>query len=1594
MLALLDRIKPVHERQPEYLLGLRGWKQHVTRALRNLGRTEDYVKFQREIAESGAGDLAAQVRYTNDLAIVGEFDAAYAWFDRQFAMDVERINSEYDRLFTAYYDLLNREGRYAELVPLTVRWLTRRPDSSDACQRHLGALIYADRTADADAQCLAWLTAGRDADKLDDATRQRLFAAAQYATGYVYGSHYHVMDPKWLKPLDETARFFVRHEHNFDVAQSIIGNHLFSDSHEADGLRNWLFGILLEEAATLEQSRLSSLVQWCLNGPTPEATDAGWKTIADALLARWEEIDKFDVRSPLGNTLLSIYGSRFADQQMPFMRTRIKRAPDERIAGLQLRLFNLLLQQSWQDELEAEAFTLLPLISSDKNTDVRFGALVEALHRLVDRVLVARQDAAKSALQDKEHPEELTRHELAQKYREFLVTAREGVAARLATETKRLRAIGAPDGPDKEKSGPHVNNSLADWLQLERMTLDVQLARNFEQVRAECWAWLGEAPPVVGKAGEDEDRINEGAGADGSATEFPLFDAALRQRAFAIVSNLAVRKSTKPESRKRLIDYVQIGVDRNGEGSSAWKAIKYQMLVALDEPQQLERDLREWIRTDEYATPWRRSLAKLVAEQGEIDEAIGLYETIERDSQLSPSDYAVLSDWYLVVDRRDRYKRSKIEAFKVWQEYQISGWINQQLNPWQRTDQTLPSELDENVLFAFQALFEKSNNPGGYLSQLRQFYTACRDFRLLNMLADSVVGRTPQQVYSFLNSLRTTVLEEVRDESTADEILGQVNKLRDTLEQPGRDVTVIDLRALDLLEAMIERRASEVLNQPGPHVDAAVAALQRAFERDWAAGEPRQMAELLKNLGRITQQKLADEQLREFKALYATADPGTDDRLWIGWYYGDSQYSSYGLRDPGLALVESAMREYEATHPDGWPTHANVVFSGYVTMLTGIGRHTTAERYINRHLENPLNESQIYWLTQRMDDVYIIALSHNGQVSLGSGETLYKTLLKRLLKATDTDNPNHRYQTLQKILSTFTAAKNRSIDYKDDLRKYAFEQLPPILERQTSNYRSIVDRTAHRVKDLIDTRTALEFLITRFENYPKRLRNSWEHPWQQFGWRMSDWRRLVGDSLGDLEPRLLKIVLAELRRDLRTRNQRSRYMYHDDYGYFWHEKRADFARVAEEVYAEVKHSRRYVEYIAQYIYHGLASNSRAHKVHSDRAIEMMLIAHGQHLLEESGQATLCQWLHRHDRYAESIPILEPMVERRPDTMDYRCRLITAYHHTQRFEQRDDLLVATNEHFRQGGRWMEHNVAQLANCTRLIGLYEQAIDLYGEVIPLHQRTAPNRGIGNDTLSSYYRHLADAHSHLGHTKEAVDAASGSVISWGPRYERRAAAIAKLREVLSSAKDLDAYVAFLDEQLEETGQTSPLLRKTIGAVYVEKGEHQKSIPQLRLSLELQPGDMQTHKELLKAYDALEDAQGAIDTVLAQLDLDRHNLALYTDLANRMSSDMQLAERAATTIVESAPSESEHHAALAVHRESQQRWSAAIEHWKHAARLRALEPTNLLKLAEAQIKGKQPAAARKTLDNVTDRPWPSRFDNDIRRGVERLQKLLQQSP
>ncbi|HID78889.1 MAG TPA: hypothetical protein EYP56_23195, partial [Planctomycetaceae bacterium] len=146
------------------------------------------------------------------------------------------------------------------------------------------------------------------------------------------------------------------------------------------------------------------------------------------------------------------------------------------------------------------------------------------------------------------------------------------------------------------------------------------------------------------------------------------------------------------------------------------------------------------------------------------------------------------------------------------------------------------------------------------MRRLRDFYRATRDFRLLAGLPDAVIGHTAGRVYPFLQGT-SSVLEEIGDEATTDALVERISEVR------RRAKSAVDRRALDLLEMLVERRAAEVLNQPGPHAWKALAAMRRAFQQECSEGEPRLMADLLSSLGRIVDQELAAEQLRQLETL-------------------------------------------------------------------------------------------------------------------------------------------------------------------------------------------------------------------------------------------------------------------------------------------------------------------------------------------------------------------------------------------------------------------------------------------------------------------------------------------------------------------------------------------------------------------------------------------------------------------------------------------------------------------------------------------------------------------------------------------------------
>ena len=149
--------------------------KHRAQRLRNLGRREEYLALERELATNGEWDLSAQTQYANTLANAGEFTTAYEWARSR---DRNRRRTRCLRIRSAVLNVLLAAQLAGPVFrachPDPPAGSKKTPASYDGCQRYLGALIYADRTAEADAKCLEWLTASRVEGELSQAMRQQL----------------------------------------------------------------------------------------------------------------------------------------------------------------------------------------------------------------------------------------------------------------------------------------------------------------------------------------------------------------------------------------------------------------------------------------------------------------------------------------------------------------------------------------------------------------------------------------------------------------------------------------------------------------------------------------------------------------------------------------------------------------------------------------------------------------------------------------------------------------------------------------------------------------------------------------------------------------------------------------------------------------------------------------------------------------------------------------------------------------------------------------------------------------------------------------------------------------------------------------------------------------------------------------------------------------------------------------------------------------------------------------------------------------------------------------------------------------------------
>ena len=1533
-LALSDSMEKIYRRQPAQLEAVKTWRSRRVGLMQQAEQFDKALLLSKELAVDYPRDVSLQYQYAQYLASAGEYEAAYAWINRVLVPEAKWEPGQEEYLRGLFAALLQQQSRYRELADYLADSIKRNAEFEHTYGQYLSALVRSNQAEKAESLVALWLREAQVQGELPRPVAARLNAAVAFALGQGHNLYTNRVEERWHTPLVQTALFFARHDEQFHTANTILQHWRFQNTDAGMNARKTLAGILVKEFDKLSAQQLNTFVEWAWSEPSLERGD--WKKLAVGIRKRWDAEKKPAIKNQLAQPLVRILGRFSPEETVAFLRVQWQQGPEQYRIAYANQLFNALLTQHWSAEYEDEAFALLDKLAVAEEPAAGLFSRVAALHRLTDAMLEAR---FQTRMKTVEHPEKLTRIDLQKKQDEFRKLSREGFADRLRKETGKHAKI------------------FAVWLVVERLWIDTLLERNFKETADACWEYLGTVPPKAEPGNE-------------VTTIETALDDLLRDRYLVTLAHLAARKGADAALVERLLKYLDHQItDQPDDGH--WRVETYRLLIALDRPSDLEKALRQWVTGVDAQNQWRLALGYLLAEQGKVAEAIKLFEIVETADELSPSAYRSLADWYLVENRREQHEKARTALYKTTDENQLSQRINVYLRPWQREGH-LPTQLDPEVLQVFKALFEKSTVPQNYLWQLAQFYGASRDFRLLSMLADGVVGHSAGKVYPFLQGMNV-VLSEVRDEATADEIVAQIAKVRPLAR------TIIDQRALDLLELLVERRASEVQNQPGPHAEKALAAMQRAFKREWSPGEPRLMADFLGGLGTMSQATLAKEQLRQLEILHRDAQAGSFDRLHIAQRHAET-LNGYARRPEAIDLLETALKEFEDANKGVLPNSANTALTTLISFTESARQYDRGEKLLLAQLKHPIHTEQKYWLVQRLNELYVHALQHDGDVSLGKGATLYKALEGKLFADLNVNDQNHRYYLLSQFCRVYRTANERKIaGVVDDLKAFAFKRLAPILKEQIANYDQIVREVSETMHAVAGPREAIAFLLDRIDDEPGWLRYNNQDAWSQYSHRLGQWRSDVKE-FGDLEPRLLKFVLTELRRELRSRESRSRTMYDRRHGYYWSAKEADFAKAAEEVYAERKQSGASVEYLAEYFYYGLPQEKRA--------IEILFAAHEQKILAESGQWQLVVYLHLQQRHAESIPRLLPLVELRPANLGYRTKLMHAYFRTGKQAELLALLKQTDAYFHEKDRWHEGALAALAASTLENHLYTQSVAYYDELIPLHQRTHARRGIGTGVLSNYYANAAQAYSGLGKTKEAVDRASGAVVSWAPNQRQRTDALRALVQVLVAARDLDAYVAELDKEALQ----SAVVRKAIGQAYVQKGQHARAIPQFQLAAELQPNDSETYQNLIACFDKVGDKEGAIRQLLVAVELSRRDIALYEQLGQRLVMLQQPieAERAFTSIVEMLPNESESHTLLAEIREKQDRWADAIAHWERVVRLRALEPTGLLKLAAAQIHEKAWDQAAATLRKVRTQSWPQRF-GDVQQRARELEKKME---
>ncbi len=1525
------------------------WTRQRAGLLLAAGRRDAAVAVYRELLAQNPRDVQTAQQLLNVLTQSGDVDGALEVLAQIESSAALRQAYQGGYAYRQIAAVLWNAMRFEELLRVAERWIAAQPTDQAAWQVKLGALLAQGRVTECDAFIDEQLTAAADAGE-DPEARARLAAAVATALGDDWDGRWYsgTVDVKWSRRVAEVARTLAFDEKaDASVVTRVVTHYRFERSPAHRKLLAWLRQDLAADGVieNMSPTRLAYVVSW-LPWDRKSVDAAVWRGVTDRVIARWRAERRRAQRRALFGPALSLLDAHAESAEaVDLLREALAADTQEQeaagdVAWHAAMLHERLTQLPWTPALEDEILALVPRrapapapgAAESASQSVRKSSLASTVRWLADRLLAMRIDALLGPPAERE---KLPRAALRAKQKEATAAARRGLAERFAKES----AAG--------------DDTLRPWYEIERIAFLAELAEAPAAVEGEAREML-----LSSAAGEDD---------AGGGLRWVL-----RERSVRALSYAAVQDGAPDGLAERVLALLRERLEKD-EDALDWRWAMFRLLVVLDRPAELETTLRSWIVPARVESRWRIALGYLLAELERLDEAAPLFEEVAGLGELDEPQYVTLADWYLVLGDETRRQSALERRYCVVTEYDLVSRVNRESARVTGSGRAgeAPATMDDEILRVIRVLLRKSSDPASRLSAVRGLYRQVKDFRLLASLADGVIGHTPQAVYPFLQAAGALV-QEVHEEATCDEIRTRLEARMASAE------TDTDRRSLSLLMAQVERRAAEVLDQPGPHVARSLEHMKRARKGTWLPGERLLMAGYLASLGQIPHASLADEQLAQLRELHDAEAKGTMDRVRIARHLHLTEWG-YDRKDAAIDGLAAALDAYRAARGGALPASVNDI----VDLLTGwheaMQHFGVGEALLLAERERQPPGAQQEWYARRLYGLYAACLHAGGMVSLGSGAELYVAARDLIECALAEHAPDHLTEVLDIYCRLHGSAHQPArgvapIDGVDgDLVRFSRTLLPEILPRFGPRQARAVLTVADTLHTVAGARAALTLCVERIEDEPAWLRRRRSDGWSTYSHRMARWRTELArkGGLGALEPRLLSVVLRELDRDLRTQQSHGRALYGNRGGHdFWKEKADDFAATARRVIADNPRSAGILQHSAAYLWSGLRLRSEA--------IQTLLDADAGDALEEEGRWSLVTWLHHEERWQDSLPHAERLVTERPDVLQYRIANVRALHGAGRDADGKALVDVTRAHFESLAPrgCLDPDVGNsLARICLDSGYFGRAAALWDLAIPDYERRirGQRRSNGDGRLSLMYVGLARAHAGLGQFDEAVDAASAAVVVWGGASRQKRRALGSLEAVLRAIPDLAAWTARYEEAAAASGLDAAVIRRALAAIHLGRREPAAALRHLRVALRLTPEDVMLYAEVVRACELQKDepavAAALADSLLhvpAQPDVYVRLAALL-----RRRGDADGAERALTGLAEYAPHEPEGHRRLAAEWTRLERLADAVIQCRQVIRTRPLEIDGWLELARAEARGGDVDAARATLDELRATDW-----------------------